>query len=86
MELTRIEPAPPSLRKMWSNRSDERKRQPMTVLWGGCGPSHVRPGETCSDTVSSCEIKEIVTMKRGQAESYPGVSGVALNSPHGGHS
>ena len=46
VELTGFEPVTPSLRKMWSNTSDQGKRLPLTGLWSGCGTSDVRPRET----------------------------------------
>ena len=46
MELAGFEPAAPSLRKMWSKLCDQGKWQAQTRLWGGCGASEVRNGET----------------------------------------
>ena len=45
MELTGFEPVTPSLRKMWSESPDQGKRRLIAGLWGGCGPSDVRPRE-----------------------------------------
>jgi len=46
VELTGFEPVTPSLRKMWSKRCYQATRRASVVLWGGCGPRDVRPGET----------------------------------------
>ena len=45
MELTGFEPVTPSLRKMRSKPSDQRKRHLLAGLWVGCGASDVRRGE-----------------------------------------
>jgi len=46
VELTGFEPVTPSLRRMWSEPSDQGKRRSTICLWGGCGASDVRHGET----------------------------------------
>jgi hypothetical protein len=45
VELTGLEPAAPSLRKMRSKLSDQEKRPALGVVWRGCGPSDVRRRE-----------------------------------------
>ena len=52
VELTGFEPVTPSLRKMRSNRFDQGTRLALVGLWGGCGPSDVRGGETWRDLMT----------------------------------
>jgi hypothetical protein len=64
VELTGFEPVTPSLRKMRSDPSDQGKRPLLVGLWGGCGPSDVRHGETWQrDAISLRSVQ----LDQGQA-------------------
>ena len=45
-ELTGFEPVTPSLRKMWSDRSDQGIWRARAALWGGGGTSDLRHRES----------------------------------------
>ena len=51
MELAGFEPATSSLRKMRSKSCDQGKRHGLTLLWRGCGTSHVRQREIWHDSL-----------------------------------